>query len=152
MPRMPSIANVPDDSQSQTGRESIVETIVIDSSESVTIARQLVRKWAADMKFSMIDQTKLATAASELARNIYLYAQTGMMHIERVVSDARLGLRLVFEDHGPGIPDIEQAMQDGYTTGGGLGLGLGGTKRLVNEFDIVSEVNKGTKITITRWR
>jgi len=126
--------------------------MVIDSSEGVTAARQLTRRWAAELGFSVLDQTKLVTATSELARNIVLYAGTGMMHISQVEVNARRGLRIVFEDQGPGIRDIERAMQDGYTTSGGLGLGLSGSRRLVNEFELISEVDQGTRVTVTRWK
>jgi serine/threonine-protein kinase RsbT len=99
-----------------------------------------------------VDQTKLVTAASELARNALHHGKGGSMAVEVLNSAARSGLRLIFEDQGPGIPDIEQALKDGFTTGSGMGLGLGGSKRLVNEFSIESEVGKGTKITVARWK
>jgi serine/threonine-protein kinase RsbT len=105
-----------------------------------------------DQSFSLVDQTKLVTAASELARNTLDYGGGGDVHIEHLVDGVRKGVRLTFKDQGPGIADIELAMRDGYTSGGGLGLGLGGAKRLVNEFHIDSAPGKGTTITITRWR
>jgi serine/threonine-protein kinase RsbT len=101
--------------------------------------------------FSLVDQTKVVTAASELARNTVIYGGGGSMQIE-TLNGPRTGLRLVFEDKGPGIPDIELALRDGFTTGSGLGLGLGGAKRLVNDFEISSRVGEGTRISITRWK
>ena len=114
--------------------------------------RQLVREQAIALGFSLVDQTKLVTAASELGRNILNYGGGGEMQMMRLAEGARVGLKLVFVDQGPGIPDIELAMKDGYTTGGGMGLGLGGAKRLSNEFSINSEVGSGTKVTIARWK
>jgi serine/threonine-protein kinase RsbT len=128
------------------------ETVPLKSSSDIVLARQKVRQWSIDLHFSLVDQTKLVTAASELARNALDYGKGGEMTIETLNSGARAGLRLTFEDQGPGIPDIEQAMRDGYTSGSGMGLGLGGSKRLVNEFNIESEVGKGTKITVARWK
>jgi serine/threonine-protein kinase RsbT len=104
------------------------------------------------MGFNLVDQTKIVTAASELARNTLHYGGGGTLRIEEVQQGARLGLRLVFEDNGPGIPDIALAMKDGYTTGNGLGLGLSGAKRLSNEFAIESRPGEGTRVTIVRWR
>jgi len=124
----------------------------LKSSGDIVLARQKVRQWSVELRFSLVDQTKLVTAASELARNALDYGQGGEMTIETLNSGARTGLRLTFEDHGPGIPDIEQAMRDGFTSGSGMGLGLGGSKRLVNEFHIESEVGKGTRITVARWK
>jgi serine/threonine-protein kinase RsbT len=99
-----------------------------------------------------VDQTKLVTAASELARNTLDYGLGGEMAIEVITAGVKAGLRLTFEDHGPGIPDIEQALKDGYTSGSGMGLGLGGSRRLVNEFEIASEVGKGTRVSVVRWK
>lgn len=124
----------------------------LNNSNDVLIARQKVRQWATELRFSLVDQTKLVTAASELARNALEHGKGGVMTLESVANGAKTGLRLVFEDHGPGIPDIELALKDGFTSGSGLGLGLGGSKRLVNDFGIESEVGKGTKITVVRWR
>jgi serine/threonine-protein kinase RsbT len=107
---------------------------------------------AIEAGLKLVDQTKIVTAASELARNTVTYGGGGMLLLETVSSGARKGVRLTFEDHGPGIADIELAMKDGYTTGGGLGLGLSGAKRLSNEFEIFSKPGEGTRITITRWR
>jgi serine/threonine-protein kinase RsbT len=125
----------------------------VRTSDDVSRARQAVRSWATKIGFSLVDQTKIVTAASELARNIIIYAGgAGNLVLEEVHVDGRQGLRLTFEDQGPGIPNIELALRDGYTTGGGLGLGLSGARRLSNEFDIKSEVGVGTRITITRWK
>jgi serine/threonine-protein kinase RsbT len=124
----------------------------LKSSNDVVIARQKVRQWAIELKFSLVDQTKLVTAASELARNALDHGKGGAMTIEELANGSRAGLRLVFEDQGPGIADIEQALTDGFTSGSGMGLGLGGSKRLVNEFSIESKVGEGTKVTIARWR
>jgi len=128
------------------------ETFDIKTGEDIVSARQKVRIRMIDLKFSLIDQTKMVTAASELARNTIDYGKGGTMRIESLVDKERIGIRLIFLDHGPGIPDIQQALKDGFTTGSGLGLGLSGSKRLVNEFEIMSEPNKGTQVTITRWR
>lgn len=124
----------------------------LKNSSDVVAARQKVRQWATDLRFSLVDQTKLITAASELARNALDHGRGGNMAIETVSQNGKSGLRLVFEDQGPGIPDIDLALKDGYTTGAGMGLGLGGSKRLVNDFSIESEVGKGTKVTIVRWK
>jgi serine/threonine-protein kinase RsbT len=128
------------------------ETAPIRSSEDVVRVRQMVREWAVAQGFSLVDQTKIVTAASELARNMFDYGGGGTLRLQSLNDDARRGLRLTFEDQGPGIPDIELALKDGYTTGGGLGLGLGGAKRLSNEFEIYSRPGEGTRVTITRWK
>jgi serine/threonine-protein kinase RsbT len=126
---------------------------VVRSSEDLVRVRQAVRLRAVELGFSLVDQTKIVTAASELARNIVDHGGgEGTVFLEVLTAGGRHGLRLTFEDKGPGIPDIEVAMREGYTTKGGLGLGLSGSKRLVNEFNIVSRVGEGTKVTITRWR
>lgn len=114
--------------------------------------RQSVRKLALEIKLSLVDQTKVITAASELARNLLIYGGGGEVILELLRDGSRQGVRVHFIDQGPGIEDVELALKDGYTSGGGMGLGLGGAKRLVNEFDLVSEPGKGTHITITRWR
>jgi len=114
--------------------------------------RQLVREQAMALGFSLVDQTKLVTAASELGRNTVIYGGGGEVRLDPVIQGARRGLRLTFSDQGPGIADIERALTDGFTTGGGLGLGLGGAKRLCNEFAIESRPGQGTRVTITRWR
>ena len=121
-------------------------------SEDIVLVRQSVRAWAVELGFSLVDQTKIVTAASELARNTVVYGGGGSVTLEALADGARRGLRLSFEDEGPGIKDIEQAMKDGFTTGGGLGLGLSGAKRLSNDFEIVSVLGQGTRVTITRWR
>ena len=128
------------------------ETRPVTSDEDVVRVRHVVREWAVAAGFSLVDQTKLVTAASELARNLVQHGGGGEMRIERLNSGPRCGLRLTFEDRGPGISDIEQAMRDGFTTGNGLGLGLGGSKRLVNDFEIRSCPGEGTTVAITRWR
>ncbi|MES1260575.1 MAG: anti-sigma regulatory factor, partial [Acidobacteriota bacterium] len=114
--------------------------------------RQAVRSWAIEAGLSLVDQTKLVTAASELGRNTRIYGGGGSVTLEKLESAFRRGVRLTFEDFGPGIPDIELALRDGYTTGGGLGLGLGGAKRLSNEFQIDSRPGHGTRIMIARWK
>jgi len=124
----------------------------IQSSADVVLVRQAVRQWAVELRFSLVDQTKIVTAASELARNTLDYGGGGMVKLEALQEGIRRGLRLTFEDKGPGIPDLDLALKDGYTTGGGLGMGLSGTKRLVNEFNIVSQVGEGTCVTITKWK
>ncbi len=124
----------------------------IRSSQDLVVVRQAVRTWSAELKFSLVEQTKMVTAASELARNTLDYGKGGQVTLQVLQDGLRKGLRLSFEDQGPGIPDIELALRDGYTTGGGMGLGLGGAKRLVNEFDIVSKVGEGTRVTVTRWK
>lgn len=124
----------------------------IASSDDVVRVRQVARSWAADLKFSLVDQTKLVTAASELARNTLEHGHGGHMRAEQLDNAGRRGIKLVFEDEGPGIADITLALRDGYTTGGGMGLGLSGSKRLVNEFDIKSEAGRGTTVTIIRWK
>lgn len=128
------------------------ETVPISNSSDVVLARQKVRQWATEMRFTLVDQTKLVTAASELARNALEHGKGGKMVIEQVENSIKNGLKLVFEDRGPGISDIEAALRDGFTTGGGMGLGLGGSKRLVNDFQIESEPGKGTRITVVRWK
>ena len=128
------------------------ETVPIKTSSDVVLARQKVRQWAMEMKFTLVDQTKLVTAASELARNALEHGKGGHMVIEKVANSVKDGLKLVFEDTGPGIADIETALRDGFTSGGGMGLGLGGSKRLVNDFHIESELGKGTRITVVRWK
>jgi serine/threonine-protein kinase RsbT len=128
------------------------ESVPIQSSADVVIARQAVRTAATELGFSLVDQTKIVTAASELARNTLDYGGGGAMLLQTLNDGMRRGLKLLFEDHGPGIPDIQLALKDGFTSGGGLGLGLGGARRLVNDFDIQSKVGEGTRITITRWK
>jgi serine/threonine-protein kinase RsbT len=127
------------------------ESIPLASEPDVVVARRRVRETASTIGLSLVDQTKVVTAASELARNTLIYGGGGTMQLESL-NGPRLGIRLTFQDEGPGIPDIELALRDGFTTGSGLGLGLGGTKRLVNEFQIESRVGEGTKVVITRWK
>jgi serine/threonine-protein kinase RsbT len=127
------------------------QTVPLSSQQEIVESRRIVREWALDLKFSLVDQTKMITAASELARNTIIHGGGGQMRIEELSEGIRHGLRLTFEEKGPGIADLELAMKDGYTTGGGLGLGLGGAKRLVNQFEIHSKPGEGTRITITRW-
>jgi serine/threonine-protein kinase RsbT len=124
----------------------------VQSAEDVVGIRQAVRQRAVELGFNLVDQTKIVTAASELARNTLQHGGGGRVTIEAVEDFGRRGIRLTFEDGGPGIPDIELAMKDGYTTGGGLGLGLSGARRLSNDFGIESTLGKGTRVTITRWR
>lgn len=124
----------------------------VRSATDLVLARQRTRALATEQGFSLVDQTKLVTAASELARNMLEYGRGGEVRFEVLADGERKGLRLIFEDKGPGIPDIEQAMRDGYTTGVGMGLGLGGARRLVNDFEIHSKVGEGTRVSITRWR
>ena len=128
------------------------KTLPIQTSEDVVRIRQFVRTEAIAAGFSLVDQTKFVTAASELARNTLDHGAGGVMRIEPIDRDGRKGLRLIFEDQGPGIENIEQALSDGYTTGGGLGLGLSGARRLSNEFSIESQIGKGTRVTIARWK
>jgi serine/threonine-protein kinase RsbT len=127
------------------------ETLSIRSSEDVVLVRQAVRAAAVDLRFSLVDQTKIVTAASELGRNTLDYGGGGTVRLQVLQDGGRRGIRLTFEDKGPGIPDIERALKDGYTTGGGLGLGLGGARRLSNEFSIDSRPGEGTRVTIARW-
>lgn len=128
------------------------DALLIRTQDDIVKIRQAVRAKAAEIGLSLVDQTKIVTAASELARNALDYGGGGRMYSQILADFGRRGLRLTFEDHGPGIADIEQAMRDGFTSGGGLGLGLGGAKRLCNEFKIDSAPGKGTRITIARWK
>jgi serine/threonine-protein kinase RsbT len=120
--------------------------------DDVVRARQAVRAWAVELGFSLVDQTKLVTAASELARNTVVYGGGGSVRMEVLDAAPRVGLRLTFEDRGPGIADVDTALRDGFTTGGGLGLGLGGARRLVNEFEIHSTPGEGTRVTVVKWK
>jgi serine/threonine-protein kinase RsbT len=124
----------------------------IHSDEDVVRIRQMTRQWAVDLGFTLVDQTKIVTAASELARNTLIHGGGGLTRIESLQEGGRRGLRLTFEDKGPGIPDVAQALRDGFTTGSGLGLGLGGARRLSSEFDITSVSGQGTRVRITRWK
>jgi serine/threonine-protein kinase RsbT len=131
---------------------AVSERIPIRTSEDIVLVRQAVRARAVEIGFGLVDQTKIVTAASELARNTLIHGKGGWVDLQKVERNGRRGLSLVFEDRGPGIPDVERALQDGYTTGTGLGLGLGGSRRLASEFDIVSKPGEGTRVTITRWK
>lgn len=128
------------------------ETLPIKSSSDIVKVRQFAREWAVSLGFSLVEQTKVVTAASELARNALDYGGGGQVELEVLQNELRQGLKLTFADQGPGIADLEQALKDGFTTGSGMGLGLGGAKRLVNEFEIDSAPGRGTKVSITRWR
>ncbi|HEX8941379.1 MAG TPA: anti-sigma regulatory factor [Candidatus Limnocylindrales bacterium] len=126
-------------------------TLAVRNSEDIVHARQAVRSKAVQLGFSLIDQTKLVTAASELARNTVDHGRGGTMLLEHLEDGEQRGIRLTFEDQGPGIRDIEQALRDGYSTGSGLGMGLGGARRLVNDFEIRSTPGEGTTIVVARW-
>jgi len=128
------------------------ESISVTRPADVVILRQRVRVWTIELKFSLVDQTKMITASSELARNTLDHGGGGSCLMEIITNGARTGLRLTFEDHGPGIPDIDLALKDGYSTGSGLGLGLSGSKRLVNDFQIASKVGEGTRVCVVRWK
>lgn len=130
----------------------MLEVLALQSPEHVVAVRQAVRQRAIDLGFSLVEQTKIITAASELGRNTIQHGGGGQAYLEVIHDGARRGLRLTFEDHGPGIADIAQAMRDGYSTAGGLGLGLSGAKRLCNEFAITSSPAEGTRVVITRWK
>src|SRR5262245_38103911 len=127
------------------------ETLELRATEDIVGVRQMARAWAVALVFTLVDQTKIATATSELARNTIEHGRGGSVRLRSIANGTRKGLRLDFVDAGPGIPNIELALRDGYTTGTGLGLGLSGSRRLVNEFEIESEVGKGTRVSVTRW-
>ena len=127
------------------------ENLPLVSEPDIVAIRRRVREISAQLGFTLVDQTKVVTAASELARNTVIYGGGGVVQMESL-NGPRVGLRLTFQDKGPGIPDIELALRNGFTTGSGMGLGLGGAKRLVNDFEIESRVGEGTKVTITRWK
>jgi serine/threonine-protein kinase RsbT len=126
--------------------------VPIQTGEDVVRVRQEVRRFAIQAGLGLVDQTKVVTAASELARNTLDYGKGGRATMDVVQNGARQGVRIVFEDDGPGIADIDLALKDGYTSGKGMGLGLGGAKRLCNEFAIKSTPGQGTTVTIARWR
>jgi serine/threonine-protein kinase RsbT len=128
------------------------EVVGVRAAAEVVNVRHVVRRAALDLAFSLVEQTKIVTAASELARNMVDYGGGGTLTVEQITDGIRKGLRLTFEDQGPGIADIQQALRDGFTTGKGLGLGLGGAKRLANEFQIDSAPGRGTRVTIVRWK
>jgi len=127
-------------------------TLPIASEQHIVLSRQMVRALCQDLKLSLVDQTKMITAASELSRNTLIHGGGGQMRWELVETNGRRGLRLHFEDQGPGIPDLKQAMTDGWTSGSGMGLGLPGSKRLVNDFDLHSVPGQGTRVSITKWK
>ena len=126
--------------------------LALRDADDVVRMRRIVREHAVEQGLSLVDQTKLVTAASEIARNAVVYGSGGTVSIFRLEEGVRRGVRLVFQDQGPGIPDIEKALRDGYTTGSGLGLGLGGARRLCNEFSIESAPGRGTRVSMARWR
>ena len=128
------------------------EVVPVRAAQDVVLVRQAVRAWAVGLGLGLVDQTKIVTAASELARNTVDYGGGGTVRLEVLEEGVRRGLRLTFEDQGPGIADIARALTDGYTTGSGMGLGLSGSRRLVNDFDLWSEPGKGTRVTVTRWK
>jgi serine/threonine-protein kinase RsbT len=128
------------------------EKIAVTGESHIVVARQRAARIAQGLGMGIVDQTKIGTATSELARNIVRYAKTGEVLIEVVEDNARRGLRIIFKDQGPGIPDLALAMRDGFTTGGGMGLGLSGSRRLVNSFEISSVVGVGTTVTIIKWK
>jgi serine/threonine-protein kinase RsbT len=123
----------------------------IRSESDIVVTRRTVRTVASQLGFGITDVTRIVTAASELARNVFLYAGSGVVRWQALDTGGRVGIELTFEDRGPGITDVEQAMQEGYTTGGGLGMGLPGAKRLMDEFEVASEVGKGTRVTAKKW-
>lgn len=128
------------------------DTVPVRTGEDTVRARQRVKAWMAELRFSLVEQTKMATAVSELARNAVVHGGGGSARLELMADGGRTGIRVTFEDQGPGTADIEKALKGGFSTGGGLGLGLSGARRLVNEFEIWSEPGKGTRVTITRWK
>ncbi|WP_035615340.1 anti-sigma regulatory factor [Haloferula sp. BvORR071] len=127
-------------------------TIPVQGESDVVKVRQSVRTIAVEIGLSLVDQTKVVTAASELGRNLLIYGGGGEVILDLVTDNVRRGVRVAFVDEGPGIADLEQALRDGFTSGSGMGLGLGGAKRLVNDFDLVSKPGEGTRVTITKWR
>jgi serine/threonine-protein kinase RsbT len=127
------------------------EILPVDSDADIVTVRQAVRRWAVLVGFSLVDQTKLVTAASELARNMVVHGGGGRALLEPLAQNGRRGLAIVFEDKGPGIPDVAAALRDGFTTTGGLGLGLGGARRLSSDFEITSRPGDGTRVRIARW-
>ena len=128
------------------------DTVSIRTEQDVVVARQHARRLALEAGFGIVDQTKIVTAASELARNVVVYGQGGVMRSEIVADGRRQGLRLAFVDEGPGIPDLKLALTDGWTSGKGLGLGLSGAKRLMHDFEIETAPGQGTRVTVTRWK
>jgi serine/threonine-protein kinase RsbT len=129
-----------------------IEEISVRGQEDVVHVRQVVRQWSEGAGFSLVEQTKIVTAASELARNTVVHGGGGTVRLELLTEGGRTGLRLTFSDQGPGIPDVQAALKDGFTTGTGLGLGLGGSRRLMSDFVIDSRPGAGTRVTVTRWK
>jgi serine/threonine-protein kinase RsbT len=127
------------------------DSMPIVTDDDIVRVRQRVRDWAVGLGFTLVDQTKLVTAASELARNTLIYGHGGTLMLEVVTNERKRGLRLTFVDQGPGIPDVDVALKDGYTTGNGLGLGLSGARRLSQDFHITSKPGEGTRVVIARW-
>jgi serine/threonine-protein kinase RsbT len=127
------------------------ESLPVRTSEDVVNVRTSVRKMAAELRFGIVDQTKIVTAASEIARNTVDYGRGGDLRMDALQNGPKSGLRLIFVDEGPGIRDVEQALTDGFSTGNGMGLGLGGTRRLMDDFNIASKLNEGTTVIITKW-
>ena len=128
------------------------EVFNVQASEDIVLVRQAVRKKAVSIGLGIVDQTKIVTASSELGRNMLVYGGGGVVTVDVIENDRRAGLRITFEDRGPGIPDVEKALTDGFTTGTGMGLGLGGAKRLCHEFEISSKTGEGTRVSILRWK
>jgi serine/threonine-protein kinase RsbT len=132
--------------------EASIGSMPLNKEADIVMCRQMVRRLTQQLKFSLVDQTKMITAASELSRNTVVYGGGGEMRWEVVQQGIKTGLRLAFDDHGPGIPDIDLALTDGWTSGSGMGVGLSGSRRLVNEFDLRTAVGEGTCVTVTRWK
>jgi serine/threonine-protein kinase RsbT len=128
------------------------DDLPLSTEQEIVLGRQMVRKLCQELTFSLVDQTKMVTAASELARNALVHGGGGSLHWECLLDGTKKGLRLTFADKGPGIANLELAMTDGWTSGTGMGMGLSGAKRLVNEFEIESQIGNGTRVTITRWK
>jgi serine/threonine-protein kinase RsbT len=133
-------------------QSALTDVLLVQTSDDIVRVRHEVRKQAVDAGLGLVDQTKIVTAASELARNLLDHAGGGVVQVETINEIGRRGIRLTFDDEGPGIRDVEKALTDGFTTGKGLGLGLGGARRLSNEFKIDTKVGQGTRITIARWK
>jgi serine/threonine-protein kinase RsbT len=131
---------------------AVPSELPLSSEHDIVLARQLVRRLTQQLGFSLVDQTKMVTAASELARNAFVYGGGGVMRCELRDDGGRRGLTLIFSDEGPGIPDMQKALTDGWSSGSGLGMGLSGSRRLVNEFEIDSRPGAGTRVRVTRWK
>jgi len=135
-----------------TPRDALSGSMTLASERDIVATRRLVRELTQELKFTLVDQTKMITAASELSRNAVIYGHGGVMRWEIVTNGLQTGLRLAFEDQGPGIPDTDLALTDGWTSGTGMGIGLSGSRRLVNDFELRTVVGAGTCVTVTRWR